>query len=136
MSQQKLQKGQSIGELGDGNGMYVMGSVAAVPNGNKEAYREHARLVWEACKAHGALSMTEAWGTDVPDGKVTSFPMAVKKGADETVVFGWVVWPSKAVADVAMEKMMGDDAFMDMQVPFDGKRVIFGFFEPLVVGSV
>ena len=76
----------------------------------------------------------ECWGDDVPDGKVTSFPMAVKREADETVVFSWILWPSRQVRDQGMKKAM-DDPRMKPDVnpmPFDGKRMIYGGFETLV----
>ena len=85
---------------------YVDGFVAAVPTANKEAYRLHAEEAAAMFRENGALSFVECWGDDVPDGEVTSFPMAVKCGADETVCFSWVLWPSKAVRDEAMPKII------------------------------
>ena len=87
---------------------YVDGFVAAVPTANREAYRKHAEAAAVVLKEHGALKLVECWGDDVPDGKVTSFPMAVQKKPDETVVFSWIVWPSKAVRDAGMAKVMAD----------------------------
>ena len=77
---------------------YVDGFVLAVPNDKKDAYRRHAIKTAPMLKEHGALSMVECWGDDVPEGKLTSFPMAVKCEADETVVFSWMTWPSKGIA--------------------------------------
>jgi uncharacterized protein YbaA (DUF1428 family) len=113
---------------------YVQGFVAAVPTTNREAFRAHAATAAEAFREFGALSVTECWGEDVPDGKTTSFPMAVKAGADETVIFSWIVWPSKAVHDEAMGKMMQDPRLDPEKnpMPFDGKRVIYGGFTPIV----
>ena len=70
----------------------------------------------------------------MPDGKLTSFPMAVKLAADETVVFSWVIWPSKEVRNAGMAKVMSDPRFDPAAnpMPFDGKRVIFGGFVPIV----
>lgn len=113
---------------------YVDGFVAAVPTANREAYRHHAEIAATAFKTHGALSVVECWGVDVPDGEVTSFPMAVKCRPDETVVFAWITWPSKAVRDAAMAKVMADPR-MDTKnnpMPFDGKRLIYGGFELLL----
>ncbi|TFL18843.1 DUF1428 domain-containing protein [Jannaschia formosa] len=112
---------------------YFDGFVGAVPAANKQAYVDQARMAWETMfKPWGALSQVEAWGDDVPDGKVTSFPMAVKKEADEVVVFAWIEWPDKATRDTAWGKMMemGPEAMGDM--PFDGKRMIFGGFAPIL----
>ena len=114
---------------------YVEGFAAAVPTANREAFRTHAAAMAKVFKEHGALNVVDCWGDDVPDGEVTSFPMAVKCREDETVVFGWMIWPSREVRDAAHEKVMGDteqnqDAAGPM--PFDGKRLIYGGFEMLV----
>jgi uncharacterized protein YbaA (DUF1428 family) len=113
---------------------YVDGFVAAVPTANREAFRKHAADAAVAFKEHGALHVVECWGDDVPDGKVTSFPMAVKKKEDETVVFSWIVWPSRKVRDEGMKKIMADPRMQPEAnpMPFDGKRMIYGGFEVLV----
>ncbi|MCG2579670.1 MAG: DUF1428 domain-containing protein [Marinobacter sp.] len=110
---------------------YVDGFVAAVPTANKEKYIQHARDAAVVFKEHGALSLVECWGDDVPEGKVTSFPMAVKCQPDETVVFSWITWPSKAVRNTAMPKVMEDPRLQaDVNpMPFDGKRLIYGGFQ-------
>lgn len=114
--------------------MYVSGALLAVPTANKQAYIEIATKMAAAFKANGALSAVECWGTDVPDGDVTSMPMAVKCAADETVVFSWIIWPSKEVADAGMGAVMSDPAMAAVmqEMPFDGKRMIFGGFEAIV----
>lgn len=112
---------------------YVDGFVLAVPTANKEAFREHATAWIVIVKELGARRVVEAWGEDVPAGQTTSFPMAVKAEPSETVVFAWCEWPDKATRNAAMAKMMEDPrmkALMDM--PYDGKRMIFGGFEPIV----
>lgn len=114
---------------------YVDGFVVAVPAANRESYRRHAAEAAPLFKEFGATRMVECWGDDVPDGKVTSFPMAVKAKADETVVFSWIVWPSKEVRDAGNRKMMEDPRMKDMdmsKMPFDGQRMIFGGFEVLL----
>ncbi|WP_417532060.1 DUF1428 domain-containing protein [Marinobacter lipolyticus] len=110
---------------------YVDGFVAAVPTANKEKYIQHARDAAVVFKEHGALSLVECWGDDVPEGKVTSFPMAVKCQPDETVVFSWITWPSKALRNIAMPKVMEDPRLQaDVNpMPFDGKRLIYGGFQ-------
>lgn len=110
---------------------YVTGCVMAVPTGRKEDFRKHCVACAEVLRANGALEIVECWGDDVPDGIVTSFPMAVKCEADETVVFSWILWPSKQVCEAGMQAMMDHP---DMQpgvlpMPFDGQRMIFGGFE-------
>ena len=109
---------------------YIDAFAAAVPTENKEAYREHAETADQAFMEHGALGVTECWGEDVPDGERTSFPKAVQCKDDETVVWGFVLWPSKAVRDAAMPKVMSDPR-MAGPMPFDGKRLIYGGFETL-----
>lgn len=113
---------------------YVDGFVAAVPTANREAYRKHAESVAAVFKEHGALKLVECWGDDVPEGKVTSFPMAVKRKDDETVVFSWVVWPSRQVRDEGMKAVMADPQLQPdtNPMPFDGKRLIYGGFEVIV----
>jgi len=74
----------------------------------------------------------ECWGDDVPEGKLTSFPLAVQRQEGETVVFSWITWPSKAVRDEGMKKAMADPRFADMKMPFDGKRLIYGGFEVIL----
>lgn len=112
---------------------YVDGFLIPVPNAKKDAYRQIAEKAAPIFKEYGALTIVETWGDDVPEGKLTSFPMAVKLEEGETVVFSWITWPSKEVRDDGMKKVMDDPrmaAFGDM--PFDGKRMIFGGFEVLV----
>jgi uncharacterized protein YbaA (DUF1428 family) len=113
---------------------YVDGFVAAVPTANREKYRAHAEKMAPLFKENGALQVVECWGDDVPDGKLTSFPMAVKRGPDETVVFSWVTWPSKPARDEAWKKMMADPRMQpgQVQMPFDGQRLIYGGFEQIV----
>jgi len=112
---------------------YVQGFVIPVPSMKKEAYRELARQAGEIFKRHGVLGIVETWGVDVPDGKLTSFPMSVKLEPGETVVFSWMIWPSKEVKEAAHTAAMKDfeaEGITGMDI-FDGKRMIFGDFEPI-----
>ena len=113
---------------------YIEGFVAAVPAANKDAYRQHATQAASLFKEFGATRMVEAWGDDVPDGKVTDFKGAVKAKKDEVVVFSWLEFPSKAVRDAATAKMMSDPRMeaMGANMPFDGQRMIMGGFEILL----
>lgn len=113
---------------------YVDGFVVAVPAANKEAYLKLAATAAPLFKEFGATRIVECWGNDVPEGKLTDFRGAVKAGADEVVVFSWIEYPSKAVRDAANEKMMNDPRMKTLgdQMPFDGKRMIFGGFEPIL----
>src|SRR5688572_19629293 len=112
---------------------YIEGFVAAVPRGNKEAYRNHAAGAVSMFKEFGATRQVESWGDDVPDGKVTDFKGAVKATPDEVVVFSWLEYPDKATRDQANQKIMSDPKMKDLgaQMPFDGKRMIFGGFQPI-----
>ncbi len=112
---------------------YVDGFVLAVPTAKREAYREQAEQAAQVFKDHGALHVVEAWGDDVPDGKVTSFPMAVKLKEGETVVFSWIVWPSRAARDEGMKRSMEDPRLTGgPDSVFDLERLIYGGFEVIV----
>ncbi|WP_428420727.1 DUF1428 domain-containing protein [Methylibium sp.] len=113
---------------------YIDGFVVAVPTANRETYRQVAERAAAVFKEYGALKVVECWGDDVPQGKLTSFPMAVKCKDDETVVFSWITWPDRRARDAGMEKSMADPrlkAGMD-PMPFDGQRMIYGGFEVIV----
>ena len=113
---------------------YVEGFVVAVPAANQEAYRRQAAEAEPLFREFGAARMVEAWGDDVPEGKVTDFRMAVQAKEDENVVFSWFEYPSKEARDAANEKMRSDPrmkAFGD-NMPFDGKRMIMGGFAPFL----
>src|ERR1700712_4847531 len=109
---------------------YIDGIVIPVAAANRAAYLEHAAKTAAMLKEHGASAVTECWGDDVPDGKVTSFPLAVKCEPGEVVVFSWITWPSRAARDEGWKKVMTDPRMQDgsMPVPFDGKRMIYGGF--------
>lgn len=113
---------------------YVDGYVLAVPTANKEAYKKVALVASAVFKENGALKVVECWGDDVPEGKLTSFPMAVKCEPNETVVFSWIIWPTRKIREQGMEKAMADPRMQPgtTPMPFDGKRMIFGGFEMLV----
>jgi uncharacterized protein YbaA (DUF1428 family) len=113
---------------------YVDGFVAAVPVGAREDYRRHAAEAAHLFFEFGATRLVECWGDDVPEGKLTDFRMAVKAREGEVVVFSWIEYPSKEVRDQAQAKMMSDPRMeaMGQNMPFDGKRMIFGGFLPIV----
>ena len=113
---------------------YIDGFVAAVPTANKQKFIDHAKKGDSVFVELGATKVLECWGDDVPEGTVTDFRRAVKAKDDETVVFSWVEWPDKATRDKAMPKMMEDPRMQPDQnpMPFDGKRLIFGGFAPVV----
>ncbi len=113
---------------------YIDGFIIAVPTAHKEKFTAYARELDPIFLELGATRIVEGWGDEVPDGQVTDFRRAVKATEDETVVFSWVEWPDKATRDAGMKKMM-DDPRMDpanSPMPFDGKRMVFGGFVPVV----
>jgi uncharacterized protein YbaA (DUF1428 family) len=114
---------------------YVDGFVLAVPTARRDEYRAHAAHFAAVFREHGVLSVVECWGDDVPEGTLTSFPMAVKREADETVVFSWMTWPSKAARDAGWKTLMEDPRMPkpgSADMPFDGRRMIFGGFTVLL----
>jgi len=125
----------SIVEDGSETGGYVDGFVLPVKPGQKEAYREMAAKAAPIFREHGAIRVVEAIEDDVPDGKVTDFRRAVKIEDGETVVFSWIEWPSKEVRDEGWKKVMADERMQpdkDKEMPFDGPRMFWAGFEPLV----
>lgn len=118
--------------------MYIDGFLIAVPKANKEKFIEHAKKGDSVFMDLGATRILECWGDDIPDGKVTDFRRAVKANDDEAVVFSWIEWPDKATRDAGMAKMMDlmkTDPRMDPEknpMPFDGQRLIYGGFAPVV----
>jgi uncharacterized protein YbaA (DUF1428 family) len=110
---------------------YIDGFVIAAPTADKERFLDHARRIDAIFLELGATRVIEAWGDDVPDGKQTDFKRAVLAKGDETVVFSWIEWPDKATRNAAMEKMRNDPR-MNEPMPFDGKRMIFGGFAPVL----
>ncbi|MEZ5741756.1 MAG: DUF1428 domain-containing protein [Burkholderiaceae bacterium] len=113
---------------------YIDGFVIAVPTANQQAYKAAAEKAAAVFSDHGATRIVEAWGDDVPGGKVTSFPMAVQCKADETVVFSWIEWPSRQARDAGMKAAMADPRMQpgNFDMPFDGQRMIFGGFAPML----
>ncbi len=115
---------------------YVDGFVVPVLKANRDEYLKMAQMACAIYREHGALKVVECWGDDVPEGKVTSFPMAVKREENETVVFSWIVWPSKEARDAGNAKVMADPRMQPgaMNMAFDGKRMIYGGFEVMFEG--
>jgi uncharacterized protein YbaA (DUF1428 family) len=113
---------------------YFEGFIVAVPNANREAYRKHAADAAPIFHEFGVARHVEAWGNDLPDGKVTDFRKAVKAKDEEDVVFAWFEYPDKATRDAANGKMMADPRMQEMgeSMPFDGKRMIIGGFDSIV----
>jgi uncharacterized protein YbaA (DUF1428 family) len=114
---------------------YVDGFVVPVPKDKVDAYRRMAEEAGRIWKEYGALEFVECIAEDVKPGEVTSFPQAVKLEPNETVVFSWIVYESRAERDRINQQVMKDPriANLDMKsMPFDAKRMFFGGFEVLV----
>ncbi|MDX8502380.1 DUF1428 family protein [Mesorhizobium sp. VK4C] len=113
---------------------YVDGFVLAVPKGNLDAYKKMATQAGAIWKEYGALAYVECIGDDVPYGEITSFPRAVQAKDDEVVVFAWVVYENRQSRDAVMAKIMADERLKAdwPTMPFDGKRMIFGGFQPFI----
>ena len=108
--------------------------VRAVPTANRERYRQHGDAAAAVFREYGALQVVECWGDDVPEGEKTSLQKPVKKQDDETVVFGWILWPSHEARDEGRPKAMADARLSEEAnpMPFDGSRLIYGGFETIV----
>jgi uncharacterized protein YbaA (DUF1428 family) len=117
---------------------YIDGFVIACPKANKQKFIDHANNADSMFIEMGAIRVLECWADDVPDGTLTDFRMAVKATEDEDVIFSWIEWPDKETRDKAYAVMMdpdNNDPRMDMEknpMPFEGKRMIWGGFTPVV----
>lgn len=112
---------------------YIDGFVVPVPTGNKDAYFAMAAKAAPIFIEHGALRVVEAWGDDIQPGKTNDFRTAVMAEEGESVAFSWIEWPSKAVRDAGMAKVMNDERMKpDGDMPFSGVRMIYGGFVPLI----
>lgn len=112
---------------------FIDGFVIAVAAADRQAFIDHANAADRLFLEHGATRVIEAWGEDVPDGVTTDFRKAVKAEDGEVVVFAWIEWPDKATCDAGMKAYMADERLKALPaMPFDGKRMIFGGFSPVV----
>ena len=115
---------------------YVDGFILPLPKNNLETYREIASKCGAIWREHGALQFRECIADDVKPGKLTSFPQSVNLEDEETVIFSWIVYESRAHRDAVNDKVMKDPRMANMMnptlMPFDGKRMIYGGFEMLV----
>lgn len=115
---------------------YIQIAMLSVPEERKEDYIEMSHMVWEIFRDLGAVSSTECWEDDVPEGQLTSLPMAVKREPGEKVVVTIMHWPDKATFDAAMPRMGSDPRWEEIGAkigtqPFDGTRMIWGGFKPI-----
>ena len=126
--------GAILDERGAGAMGYADGFVAPVPPGNRDAYCDMAARAAAVFIEYGAVRVVENWGADLPDGQVTDFRKSVRATKEEAVVFSWIEWPSKEVRDEGWKKVMEDPRMSPGQheMPFDGKRMIYGGFAPIL----
>lgn len=110
---------------------YIDGFLQRVPTANKTLYHQRANNTAQRFQEYSATEIIGCWGHDVPEGKLTSIPMAVQRESDETVVLSWMTWPSREIRDAGMKASM-DDPRCPKDMPFDGKHVIFGGFRVLM----
>ncbi|EAU42871.1 hypothetical protein FP2506_08516 [Fulvimarina pelagi HTCC2506] len=124
---------ETLMDEGRAPGAYVDGFLLAVPESKREAYKEMSLAAWPIFRDHGVLRHLEAWGVDLPNGKVTDMRKAVIAEEAENVVFSFFEWPDKSTRDAGMKTAMEDERMkaMPSDMPFDGKRMIFGGFEML-----
>jgi uncharacterized protein YbaA (DUF1428 family) len=121
-------------DAGSGSGGYVDGFILPVPESNREAYREMAQKASAIFLEFGAVRVVEAWGDDVPEGKITDYRRSVKQADGENVVYSWIEWPDKATRVAGWEKVMADERMKPDhdKMPFDGQRMFWGGFEVIV----
>ena len=122
-----------VDERADGKTGYVDGYLLPVPEGKKEAYRALAQKVAGKFTDYGAVRVVEAWGDDLPEGKVTDYQRAVKIQDGEGIIYSYVEWPDKETRDKGWATLMSDpDMQADHEMPFDGKRMFWGGFRPII----
>lgn len=113
--------------------MHIDGYLIPVHEDKKQAYIDLAQWFDEAMMELGALEIVECWETDIKDGQRTDFRKAVAAEPGEKIVMSWIIWPDKATAEAAQEKIHEDERFKTMtDIPFDGKRMVIGSFAPVV----
>ena len=113
---------------------YIDSFIVPVPQNKLDEYRKFARLGASIWREYGALDYREWLADDVKPGKQTSFPQSVQLHEDEVVVVSYIVYKSRAHRDEVNEKVMKDPRMKTPpgEWPFDGKRMIFGGFAPLL----
>ena len=118
---------------------YVDGFLLPVPKKNMEAYRKMSAKAGKVWREHGALDYRECAGDElgVKEGMGVGFPRQLKTKRNETVVFSWILYKSKAHRDAVNKKVMKDPRLAAMMsgeegMPFDVKRMLYGGFQVIV----
>jgi uncharacterized protein YbaA (DUF1428 family) len=121
-----------VDERGSGAAGYTDGFVVPVPLEKKADYRALAQRMAGKFKEYGAVRVVEAWGDDVPNGEVTDYRRAVQAQDGEEVVYSYIQWPDKATRDAGWARLMEEDSEQSTPMPFDGKRMFWGGFRPIL----
>ena len=121
-----------VDERGSGTPGYIDGFVVPVPSEKKADYQALAQRMAGKFKEYGAVRVLEAWGDDVPNGEVTDYRRAVQAKDGEVVVYSYIQWPDKATRDAGWARMMAEDPEKSAPMPFDGKRMFWGGFRPIL----
>ena len=121
-----------VDERGSGTAGYTDGFVVPVPAEKKADYQALAQRMAGKFKEYGAVRVLEAWGDDVPNGEVTDYRRAVQAQDGEEVVYSYIQWPDKATRDAGWAKMMAEHPEQSTPMPFDGKRMFWGGFRPIL----
>ena len=122
---------------------YIDGFALPIPRAHLDTYRSVVAAVAEVWREHGALSYQEFVGDEVSGAGTGSFVSALRARPEEAIIFGWVVFPSKAVRDAAGARVAADPRMEELLAPltaggrdiFDATRMAYGGFTPLVVSS-
>jgi uncharacterized protein YbaA (DUF1428 family) len=125
-----------VDERGSGTAGYTDGFVVPVPSEKKADYQALAQRMAGKFKEYGAVRVLEAWGDDVPNGEVTDYRRAVQAQDGEEVVYSYIQWPDKATRDAGWARMMAEDPEQSTPMPFDGKRMFWGGFRPILDTAV
>ncbi|HVL78588.1 MAG TPA: DUF1428 domain-containing protein [Sphingomicrobium sp.] len=112
---------------------YIDGFVLPLRDEKAGDYRKMAEMFAAKASKLGAIGTVEALGDGLEHGHTTDFFRAVKAEDGENVVFSFIVWPDKATRDSAWEKIMADPEMQpNGEMPFDGKRMFWGGFKPIL----
>ena len=115
---------------------YIDGYVFPIPTDRLEAYQALASAIAAVWLEHGALAYREGRCVDPDLPGTADFPSQLAAGEDETIVFGWILFPSREIRDAAHERVAADPrvaALMAAQdTGFDAARMVYSGFRSFV----
>ncbi len=120
-----------VDERGGGTTGYVDGCLTPVAIDARAAYTDFAALSARLFVEHGAVRVVECWGDDVPPGRHTDYARAVDLQPGEAACYSWIEWPSKDARDAGWQAIMADPRMAGRDLPFDGRRMLYGGFTPI-----